>query len=338
MGKVQTNRLSETRVVIVRPAAEPNQDRLFIGLPDSEYESPISDGMMMAQHILSMPDLLTTDADAPTSDVPAIDMLEFVPLFSEGDVAGFFEWLAQNGMDTTGVAYEQYFCDGQADAAQTADWDELWQKNQLGSTVFTRAFLFSTALDTGYRTETYRTEYAVPEKLAQDMTAVLEEKYGAGNVFVSKQIQPEQVLIAEWHEFYSQAKDQLVDGQSYRRGIFDGQELPAKKICAPLYGFMVSVRKDWARVVKISEYEEFIQNFEETFLPHRQMMEALDDAIPNISNLILRLASLPCVQNHVVMFLKSVTDSAYYPTRGLGSDGRKGGFRTWVQQKLKGKG
>lgn len=334
MDKLPTDQLADCRVVIVQSAAEEYANRLFIGLPDTENESPVTDGLMIAQQLLSRPEAMVPPIEP---EAPKIDTVEFVPLFSDGDYTGFFEWLSVNGREPTAGAYERFFCEGTSDMEKSAGWDDVWQRNGLGTAVYTRALLFSTALSTGVRDKAVRTEYRVPAKLIEGMTAILEEKYGAGNVYVSPQIQPIQALIPLWHEFYIQARDRLVDGLGYRKGIYDEQELPANKLCAPLYGFTVSIRKDWSREIKVEEYVDFIKSFESTFLPHRELIELLDEEIPNISNLMLHLNSLLDAQNQVLMFVQAVNPKPRVASNGCDADMRKGGFRTWVRQMLSAK-
>ena len=243
------NMVNDNNFVLFKTEDRPST--LMVGF----FPSARKQSQTMVSNVISLADKL------PEKTKRSITHVEFMPMSSVPGVQSYEEWAEAAGLeyDEPSNMHEYLLYLKKQDADQKMD--ETWEKYMAGHSVYLGALgILMNGVGSYVPRATFTEKIKIHEHVTKRITDKCELLFGAGNVFVSKQLITIRAILEHWSEFYDQAEAFLLHNERFRKPMYDEQQHQAGVIYLPGYAIPIGIKRVWPRTVCVQEHNDFLDS------------------------------------------------------------------------------
>ena len=220
--------------------------------------------------------------------------VEFIPMFDTPNKKSFSWWVNDTYPDkiitkeNMGKLFFDYMMETRFSLTQQ-NMDKYWETAPMAECIHSLILpIYNSNISIDFIEEPKAFNYKMSDRFVEKVTAVLEAKYGEGNVFVSKQVVPVQTMLTSWGEFSKQESECIKGNYRYYKGKWDTQEFAANGIMLPLFGIPVGIRTKIPRVVKLANHYDMLKTLTNTYFDIPDFYQMVSECIPGAGSAKMR--------------------------------------------------
>lgn len=214
--------------------------------------------------------------------------VEFIPLFEIPHRRSFLWWLENEGpnvpltTENAGKLFFDYVLRTRYPWTQE-NMNNYWETAPMNECIHSFMLpLYNSSIAIDFIDKEKTFEFKMSNEFVTALTKTLEDKYGAGNVYVSNQVIPAHTMLTHWGEFAKQESECLKGGYRYHKGMWDTQTFEADSLMVPFFGVPVGIKTRIPRIVQLADVSDTLLSMTNHYFDVPDYLKIIEGCVPEM--------------------------------------------------------